>query len=110
MLFLNSTKLIVTSLAGTIGISSSELEWEACLHFLLLGALFQWICVLYVCRDPSEVEVQLQKKKKKRIMSKVGKKLSPSIYIYQYCKHSHANSILKPIASALLHKLSTFSY
>ena len=110
MLFLNSMKLIVTSLAGTIGISSLELEWEACLHFLLLGALFQWICVLCVCRDPSEVEVQLQEKKEKRIMSKVGKKFSPSIYIYQYCKHSHANSILKPIASAQLHKLSTFSY
>lgn len=51
-----------------------------------------------------------RKKRKKRIMSKVGKKFSPSIYIYQYCKHSHANSILKPIASAQLHKLSTFSY
>ena len=59
-------KLIVTSLAGTIGISSLELEWEACLHFLLLGALFQRICVLYVCRDPSEVEVQLQEKKEKK--------------------------------------------
>ena len=110
MLFLNSMKLIVTSLAGTIGISSLELEWEACLHFLLLGALFQWICVLYVCRDPSEVEVQLQEKKEKKDHEQGGKKFSPSIYIYQYCKHSHANSILRPIASAQLHKLSTFSY
>lgn len=110
MLFLNSMKLIVTSLAGTIGISSLELEWEACLHFLLLGALFQWICVLYVCRDPSEVEVQLQEKKEKKDHEQGWKKFSPSIYIYQYCKHSHANSILQPIASAQLHKLSTFSY
>ena len=74
MLFLNSMKLIVTSLAGTIGISSLELEWEACLHFLLLGALFQWICVLYVCRDPSEVEVQLQEKKEKKDHEQGGKK------------------------------------
>ena len=112
MLFLNSTKLIVTSLAGTIGISSSELEWEACLHFLLLGALFQWICVLYVCRDPSEVEVQLQKKKKKRIMSKVGKKLSPSYILgdnlqTQSCKFYTKANCLSSTAQVINFQLLT---
>lgn len=112
MLFLNSMKLIVTSLAGTIGISSLELEWEACLHFLLLGALFQWICVLYVCRDPSEVEVQLKKKKEKKDHEQGWKKII-SKYIHvpilqtQSCKFYNKANCLSSTAQVINFQLLT---
>ena len=112
MLFLNSMKLIVTSLAGTIGISSLELEWEACLHFLLLGALFQWICVLYVCRDPSEVEVQLQEKKERKDHEQGWKKIF-SKYIHlpilqtQSCKFYTKANCLSSTAQVINFQLLT---